>query len=250
MRTLINKLLCLGLPNGLYFSKWLNNNGYSNQLIKHYKDSGWLESLCHGVFYRKGEKLNNYACLQSYNEQLNKTCRVGAHSALELYGNFHYVPMGHQRIYLFDTKYSKPNWIKANIFVDTFSYFTTETFSLIKSKKVSVGEYEVLASCPELAFLECLFLCPTYYDLLDVYYIMETLDTLNPNTLQELLSKTKNLKVKRLFLYMAEKANHYWYNMLDLRNIDLGTGKMQIVPNGVYIPKYKITIPISLYDYE
>lgn len=41
----INHLLSLGTKNGLYFSKWLKKNGYSNQLIEKYRQSGWLSSL-------------------------------------------------------------------------------------------------------------------------------------------------------------------------------------------------------------
>ena len=53
-----------------------------------------------------------------------------------------------------------------------------------------------------------------------------------------------------MFLYMAEKAGHYWFDMLDTSQINLGTGKMQLAEGGTYIAKYKITIPTELYQYE
>ncbi|WP_405035608.1 type IV toxin-antitoxin system AbiEi family antitoxin domain-containing protein [Pseudidiomarina sp. CB1] len=53
-------------------------------------------------------------------------------------------------------------------------------------------------------------------------------------------------KVKRLFLYLAEKANHDWVQYLDLSSVNLGSGKRAIVANGVYIPKYQITVPKEL----
>lgn len=49
---------------------------------------------------------------------------------------------------------------------------------------------------------------------------------------------------------MAEKAGHYWFNSLDLDKLDLGSGKHKLVENGVYVSKYKITVPKDLYDYE
>ena len=49
---------------------------------------------------------------------------------------------------------------------------------------------------------------------------------------------------------MAEKANHYWYDMLDTSKIDIGDSKMQLAKSGTYIAKYKMTIPKELYDYE
>ena len=41
----INQLLLSASPKGLLFSEWLKRNGYSDQLIKRYRESGWLEML-------------------------------------------------------------------------------------------------------------------------------------------------------------------------------------------------------------
>lgn len=65
-----------------------------------------------------------------------------------------------------------------------------------------------------------------------------------------LLENTGSYGVKRMFLYMAEKAGHYWLDELNPSRIELGTSKLQLVPGGVYISKYKITIPQSLNSYE
>jgi hypothetical protein len=48
----------------------------------------------------------------------------------------------------------------------------------------------------------------------------------------------------------AEKAGHYWFDMLDINKINIGTSKLQLVKNGIYVNKYKITIPKELNDYE
>ena len=90
----LNRLLVLGKKNGLFFSDWLRKNGYSDQLIRKYRQSGWLATLDKGVMYRTGDSLSSFAALSCYNEQLNKKVRVAAHSALELFGFNHYVPMG------------------------------------------------------------------------------------------------------------------------------------------------------------
>ena len=75
---------------------------------------------------------------------------------------------------------------------------------------------------------------------------MEMLSLVPPFKVQELLEDCKSIKVKRLFLYMAEKAGHDWLKMLDLSKISLGTGKRATVKNGVYNAKYQITIPKEL----
>jgi hypothetical protein len=79
---------------------------------------------------------------------------------------------------------------------------------------------------------------------------MEMLNGLRPNLLQQLLEENNSVKVKRLFLYMAEKAGHSWFNDLNLERIDLGKGKRSNVKDGVYDPKYQITIPRDLAYYE
>ena len=54
--------------------------------------------------------------------------------------------------------------------------------------------------------------------------------------------------MKRLFLYFAEKAKHNWLEYLDLSRIDLGKGKRSIISNGVFVPKYGITLPKGLVE--
>jgi len=68
---------------------------------------------------------------------------------------------------------------------------------------------------------------------------MEMLNGLRPNLLKQLLNECKSIKVKRLFLYMAEKANHSWLEDLDLTNIYLGKGKRSIVKRAFTIQNIK-----------
>jgi hypothetical protein len=75
---------------------------------------------------------------------------------------------------------------------------------------------------------------------------MEGLNNFHPLQVQSLLEKCTSVKVKRLFLYLAEKAGHEWFNKLDLNKIDVGSGKRSIVKEGVYIKKYLITVPKEL----
>jgi hypothetical protein len=54
------------------------------------------------------------------------------------------------------------------------------------------------------------------------------------------------VKVTRLFMYLAEKAGHTWVQYLDLKKVDFGSGKRSVVRNGVYVPKYQLTVPKEL----
>lgn len=48
---------------------------------------------------------------------------------------------------------------------------------------------------------------------------------------------------------MAEKAGHSWFKHIDLSKIDLGKGKRSIVPGGVYVPGFEITVPKELIEH-
>jgi hypothetical protein len=54
------------------------------------------------------------------------------------------------------------------------------------------------------------------------------------------------VKVKRLFLYLADKVGHDWLSYISLDKVDLGSGKRAIVNDGVYVSKYQITVPKEL----
>ena len=72
---------------------------------------------------------------------------------------------------------------------------------------------------------------------------MEGLATLSPRRLQKLLEACQSVKVKRLFLFLAERHNHAWFKRLDVSGVDLGAGKRALVDHGRYDAKYRITVP-------
>lgn len=249
--TKINQLLADTDPSGLLFSQWLKEKGYSDQLQKRYRDSGWLTSLSQGVMYRSGSQRSSQSALASCNEQTRTRHRIAAHSALEYCGFNHYVPMGKPVLTVaLDPNCNRPAWMKDECFDMSFRTFHTEVFSETEIIETDITAGRLFISSPELAILECLLLAPKYYDYMDLYYIMEQLTTLRSDIVQRLLKGTRNFRIKRLFLYMAEKAGHYWMEELHTDSVELGTSKLQLVTNGVYIPKYKITVPKSLDSYE
>lgn len=249
--TKINQLLAGTAPTGLMFSDWLKKNGYSAQLQKRYRDTGWLTSLCKGVMYRTGSHLNAFDALASYNSQLDKQLRIGAASALEYAGFNHYVPMGKPLLMVALPQGEKMSlWMKSDAYDMTFRTFSTTAFAALDVSKHDRDSGTLYVSSPELAFLECLALAPKQYSYMDLYYIMEQLTTLRSEVVQRLLESTSNIRIKRMFLYMAEKAGYYWFEELDTDKMDLGAGKLQLVKNGVLNKKYSITVPKELDDYE
>ncbi len=246
----IDRLLRIGTKNGLYFSEWLKKNGYSDQLISKYRQSGWLTALSKGVMYRTGDELSAYAAVSCYNNQLDRQLRVAAHSALELYGFNHYVPMGKPILMVAYSGVSVPKWINNDCFDRTIKAFETNAFTPVQTTTIQAEGVDLLVSSPEQAIMECLLLAPEQYNYMDLYYTMEQLTSLRAEKVQTLLETVKNMRVKRMFLYMAEKAGHYWFEMLDMSKIDIGTSKMQLAENGVYVGKYRMTVAKELNDYE
>ncbi|MFI3164631.1 MAG: type IV toxin-antitoxin system AbiEi family antitoxin domain-containing protein [Rikenellaceae bacterium] len=247
----LNYLLQNSQEGKLFFSKWLNKIGYSDQLLSKYRQSGWLVSISKGVMSRNNKTLNAVGAISSMNEQLEKSYAIAAHSALELAGFSHFIPMGKPTL-MIRRKSNEvvPTWMKECEFNRNLYFFTCEAFLYDATHIYDDGNFQTLTSSAEQAFLECLILAPKYYTFMDLYYIMEQMTTLRIDVMQKLLEGTTNNKVKRMFLYMASKANHYWFSKLDLTKIELGSGKYNLHPGGVYIPQYKITIPKELYDYE
>ena len=249
-RSKINSLLMAIIPGGLLFTEGIKKQGYSDQLMKQYRQSGWLTSLSKGVMYRSGDTLSAIAAVASCQQQTGKKIRVAAHSALELSGYYHFVPMGKPKLMVANHEQKPPLWAKSDLFDMTIEFFSTSAFGVIQEQSINQNNYTIRASTPELAFMECLLLAPKRYRYMDLFYVMEQLTALRPKVVQQLLESTNTITVKRMFLYMAEKVNYPWFRDIDLNRIDLGTSKIQLCKGGVYVPKYKITIPRELAEYE
>lgn len=253
MATKINKVLRSIHRNSLLFSSWLSSNGIDRKEQSLYVRSGWIERISKGVYKIAGEKPTIYSAILSYNEQLGKNCHIGALSALDIKGYSHFVPMGKPKTFLFtDKKERLPQWLLSfdwdmTIYYSMLSLFEDENIGL---EKFSYDGLDLLISSPERAFLECLALSPGQFSLMEIHYVMEMLTVLRPKLVQKLLEQCTNIKAKRLFLYMAEKAGHKWITAIDRGNINLGIGNRHLAINGVYVKEYNITIPKELADYE
>ena len=252
MATKIKQILGLVPYDSVFFSSWLASNGIDRKEQTLYVRSGWLERIATGVYKLEGSAPTLYGVVASYNTQLGKHCHIGASSALDLRGYSHFVAMGKPLAYLFTSAEERlQSWLSNTEWNMEVKSFTTSIFKRdIGLEKYEYNGHQLLISGPERAFMECLHLAPRNYSLMDVYYVMEMLTTLRPKLVQQLLEECSSVKVKRLFLYMAEKAHHQWFRALIEEDIDLGKGKRVVSPGGKYIGKYELTVPKELADYE
>ena len=77
--------------------------------------------------------------------------------------------------------------------------------------------------------------------------LMEGLADLSPRRLDALLRRTRSIKVKRLFFWLAERLGHAWMKRLDAGDFDLGRGKRVLARDGRLVSRYGITVPRTMH---
>lgn len=251
MGTKINHIRQRTASNGILLTSWLEKQGVSRSEISDYVESGWLLRISTGVYRFVGDTPTLYGVLASYQAQNNLKYHIGAATALELKGFFHYINMGKPTAVIFaPVKPPLPKWIsQAELDMNPLEVSS----KVIGEKGIEQMEYNgmtLTVSSPERAIMECLLLSPMRYDLMDIYYLMEMLTPLRASLVQQLLENCTSVKVKRLFLFMAEKARHCWFSKLDLSRISLGSGTRSFAKGGVKIAAYDIVVSKELADYE
>ena len=244
----LKKLLDSHLPGTAYVASWLEGRGISRALQQRYRTSGWLETVGTGAFKRPGEQVTWQGGLYALQAQSGLPVHAGALTALALRGFAHYVRLGAETVFLFSPpKTNLPAWFRNRDWGQKIHHCKTSILpSGLALTDYQVGAFSVKISAPERAFLECLHLAPDKVDLVECYHVMEGLTTLRPKLLQPLLEQCGSIKVKRLFLYMAEKAGQDWQKDLDISKFDLGAGARTVTKGGVYVSRYGLTVPEEL----
>lgn len=244
----IKKMLELHKPGTVTLAKWLESIGISRELQKNYKKSGWLEKLGPGAYKRPTDQVTWQGGLYAIQQQANLQLHVGALTALSLQGQSHYFRMSGEKIFLFSAhKTILPRWFKVHEWGQKVLHIKTSflpaDLGLTQHKE---NNFFIIISAPERAMLECLYLAPAKLDLIECSHLMEGLSNLRPKLMQELLEKCSSVKVKRLFLLLASKAQHQWLAFIDLKKIDLGKGDRSITKGGVYNAQFQISVPKEL----
>lgn len=264
------------LPEGLVVnSRWLDEAGYSSALRSKYVANGWLEQPARGIYKRPGAETQWQHLVISLQSLMRVPVVVGGLSALELQGYGHYVPLGKPRKVNLYTEGPLPKW--PNEFDPGIKFQTRNAKKLFKSEAISkaikglpplasTGNNETLGnpndglrlhvwgdrswpmviSRPERAILEFLDEIPASQSFQHAADMFTGLSNLSPRQLQKSLEDCGSVKVKRLFLWFAERNDHAWFKRLDLDAINTGSGKRVIAKGGRLDPKYQITVPEDL----
>ena len=283
-RPMLNRLHRL-LPEGLVAdAAWFTRMGYPSSLRSRYLASGWLQPVARGVFRRPLHKpgleetaapLRWQHIVISMQMVLEHPVAVGGRTALELHGFAHYLSSeGPREVHLYGDERA-PGWLGKLPIVTPFVFHNAR--KLFRAEPIAAGleglksamavdgpshqaqihgsltwrhfgdgDWPIVLSTPERAVLELLDELPGGETFHQVDMLMEGLVGLSPKRTSRLLGECRSVKVKRLFLWFAERHGHPWLERLDRDGIDLGKGKRMLVRGGKLDPKYQITVPEDL----
>jgi hypothetical protein len=248
--TKLNKLLSGWKDGVVYTSPWLSENGYTPDMLFGYKESNWVKTIGRGAYVKAQDEPLWVGAVHALQDQLKYSTHVGGETALELQGVRHNVsPRLHECHLYSPSKRKLPAWFTSyNWGVEIRLHISTlfrEQDLGIKSMVVK-NSVPILVAEPERAILELLSHVNSKPTFLKGWHLVEGMMTLRPNLVQSLLRNCKSVKVKRLFLFMAENNELPWYEKLKISEIDLGSGKRTIVKNGKLDNKFMITVPEEL----
>ena len=246
----INQLLKAWPAGTVAVSRWLKEQGVSQQLANKYENTSWLSRIGQGAFIRAGEKVEWTGGLYALQDQLQLTVHAGGKTALQQLGFAHFLPLGKSKVWLFANPGTKlSSWFKSYSWGHKIDYLTPNLFSKMELglTQKEISNYSIRLSSPETAILEVLYHAPDQQSFEEASLLMEGLTSLRPALVQQLLENCNSIKVKRLFMLMAEKVNYPWLKKLSLEKVDFGTGKRSLVKKGVLNKKYQITIPKDYY---
>jgi hypothetical protein len=255
----IRQKLHIMMPEGSFVTRsWLLNQDINHHTIDNLVKSAQLEIVRKGIYKRPFTTLSWQGVVLALQKMYDFGVVIGGLTALELQGYAHYLPLNKTRqVHLFSKK-SLPDWIsmlvEGTIFVchlqsdlQSRAHLQNGFHGVLKENTLLFPWRDELPalemSNPERAILELLVEVPTEISFENAEQILQGMTSLSPNKLNELLLVCDNIRVRRLFLWMAERQNHQWFKKLNLDNISLGTGNRVLVKGGILNKKYKITVP-------
>ena len=255
--------------------------GYPSPLRSRYVASGWLEPVTRGVFRRPlhipggagTAPLRWQHVVASLQLVLERGIVVGGRTALEQQGFAHYASSGPPgEVHLYGDA-GAPGWLGklplATVFVlhNAHRLFPDEPigegvgrfraaladgaldtlYGSLTWGRLGEVEWPIVLSTPERAVLELLDELPDRETFHQADALMDGLGNLSPRRVDALLRACRSVKVRRLFLWFAERAGHGWLDHVDREAVELGRGKRLVVRGGKLDARYGITVPEDMH---
>ncbi len=248
------------LPYGMLATKkWLASQGLSIHALDNAVKTGTLLMLASGVYSQYARNIRwegVVASLQRMDESPVPTVHVGGLTALAISGLTQYMSMGKQAVHLYSQN-KLPSWLARLSLPTMYESYNVKTLwseSVMTSEKfIKTYEWEadlppIHYSCPEKAILEVLASSPNSVTIEHANELMQGLVNLSPRKLDPLLDACCNIKVKRLFFWLAKRQNYPWFKKLNADKYELGSGKRVVAKGGKLDKDYLITVPRHMVD--
>ncbi|WP_452595863.1 type IV toxin-antitoxin system AbiEi family antitoxin [Reinekea forsetii] len=250
MSSKLNWLVTHTSPGAIVVQHWLTENGVSYSLAQKYAQTGWLKKLCSGVYYRpdaKGELKPNWVdAIQAVDMQLHVPIHLAGLSSLTHQGLSHYLQLNREQVWIgVDNRQSLPKWFREFPYQDWFYCGNHKLVTIPEKdlKTITVKGKELTVSCPELAAYEVVDAIGKQISFEHVAELFQGLVNLSPTKVQTILERSHSIQTNRVFLFLSHHYGHQWAKRLDESGIKLGSGKRQVVKNGRYNERYRITVP-------
>jgi hypothetical protein len=237
------------VPQGtVVLTSWLRDKGFSPQLLRRYRMSGWFTAAGIGAMIRAGDRVGYEGAVYALQNQASMPVTPGGRTALALLGKSHFLQIAQSSVTLFGTTEARlPRWFLDTDWGVRIDYHRTSflppDLGLVDVETAGVS---LRVSSAPRAVMECLHLAVGSEDFVEARELMDGLNNLRPATVQSLLQACSSIKVNRTFLYLADMAGHEWLRHVDRSNINMGSGARSLVSDGIYVPKYKIMVPKGL----
>lgn len=266
------QLLLNLVPEGLPVTKqWLMKQSpeFDRHALDNLLKSKQLMPLAPGVYMRPGTRLTWQGVVSSLQTIFRTDLSVGGLTALELHGFAHYLPLSRQRTVHIYGKDSLPAWLQGAL--PEVHFVRHNRLSSLAATGLGSREYDIqersfidaeipgqrasawpfAMSSPERAYLEVLMDVPEAITFEHADQLLQGMTTLSPRRMEQLLRKCANVKVRRLFYWMAERHSYSWLKKLPkpeaLDELGLGSGNRVLARTGRLDPKYRITVPEEMW---
>lgn len=265
------------VPHGLLTTrKWLAGKGVPLYQLDNWVKSGALVAPVPGVLMLPTTTKLTWQAVVVSLQRMWEHCGLtpGGITALEEHGLAHYLPMNGsgRTIHLYGTD-KPPAWLSrlttrhlptiqfvwhgtkefGGRFLQNNSYDTQSGEHMMNQIAWGTDEWPLTISSPERAVFELLADIPDQLSFEHADELLRGLPSLSPRKLTKLLDLCESYKVRRLFLWFAERHQHPWLKHLDLSPYameggKLGAGKRVIAKEGRLDRKYLITVPEGMYE--
>lgn len=247
---------CLPL-NMVATKQWLLDQGLSLHFLDNAVRSKTLLPLAAGVYAMYEATANWQGVVASLQRMSKEPIHVGGLTALDLAGLSHFLEANPAPLVALYSDVPLPSWITRVSVRAKFEWHGTRRLwpnPIMTTESTFLREHHwhearpaVIFSCPEKAILEVLMDVPSSVSFEHANALMQGLHNLSPRKVNTLLNACRNVKAKRLFLWLAERHEHAWFRYLKPDVYDLGAGKRVIAENGKLNARWAITVPNEMH---